>query len=114
MVAPGVDDNACWSPVQVDGHYLVAFDSTRDHHPDHETDIYVVNPATQEILCHLDTGVSETHPSFSPDGLSFIFSMQEADQDDSELYIYYWKVDGLYQVTDDDTYDNSPSWCWDW
>ena len=112
--APGVEDNASWSPVQVDGHYLIAFESNRAHHPDLERDIYVVNPDTEEILCHLDTGVSETHPSFSPDGLSFIFSMQEEDQDDTELYIYYWKVDGLYQVTDDDTYDDSPSWGWDW
>ncbi len=114
MVAPGVDDYACWSPVQVDGHYLIAFESNRAHHPDLERDIYVVNPDTEEVLCHLDTGVDETHPSFSPDGLSFIFSMQEEDQDDTELYIYYWKVDGLYQVTDDVTSDRSPSWCWGW
>jgi Tol biopolymer transport system component len=100
--------------VEVDGHYIIAFESTRDHYPDTKCDIYVVNPDTEEILCHFDTGVSETHPSFSPDGLSFAFSMQEEGEDDSELYIYCWKIDELYQLTDDDSYDNSPSWGWNW
>jgi hypothetical protein len=112
--AEGIDDHPCWSPVEVDGHYLIAFESNRDHHPDDERDIYVVNSDTGEVLCHFDTGVSETHPSFSPDGLAFIYSMQEQGQEDSELYIYCWKIDELYQITDDDTFDSSPTWGWNW
>ncbi len=114
MAADGMVDHPSWTPVPVDGHYLLAFDTNRDHHPDYETDIYIVNPETEEVLCHYDTGVSETHPSFSPDGLSFVFYMMEEDQEDSDLYIYSWKTGELVQLTDDDSYDGSPSWGWDW
>jgi Tol biopolymer transport system component len=114
MSAPGIDDHACWSPVPIGGHYLVAFDSTRDHFPDGDSDIYVVDPDTEEIVFHLDTGANEVHPSFSPDGLSFVFSMVPEDGEDSELFICTWQTGGLTQLTDDDTYDGSPSWGWNW
>ena len=112
MPAPGVDRNPGWSPVKVDGEYLLVYASSRDHYPNYETDLYVVNPFTEEIICHYDTGTYEGHPSFSPDGLSFIYEAQFGVGDDSELFIYSWKTEELMQITDDDTYDGSPYWCW--
>ncbi len=112
MSAGGVDENPSWSPVKVDGAYLIVYASSRDHHPDYETDIYVVNPDTEEILCHFDMGGYERHPSFSPDGLSFVF--QTPGENSEELWIYSWKTAELTQLTDDDTYDGSPSWGWNW
>ncbi len=110
--APGVDENPSWSPVKIDGSYLIVYASSRDHNPEYETDIYVANPDTEEILYRLDTGVSESHPSFSPDGLSFVYSADSAG--DTELFVFSWKTEDSVQLTDDDTWDGSPSWGWNW
>jgi len=112
MSAPGVDENPCWSPVQVGGQDLIVFASSRDHHPGYETDIYVVSPDTEEIIYHFDMGLQEQHPSFSPDGLSFVFSAPTPDGE--ELFVFSWQTEELIQLTDDNTYDGSPSWCWNW
>ena len=114
MAAPGIDVHPSWSPVPVDGEYLLIYESSRDHHPNYETDLYIINPFTEEIIFHYDTGSGENHPSFSPDGLSFVYSAQPENISDTELFIYFWQTDELLQVTDDDTYDQSPSWGWGW
>jgi len=110
--APGVDEHPCWSPVLVDGQEWIAFDSSRDHHPDYNTDIYIINPVTEEIICRFDNGVYERHPSFSPDGLSFVYCA--TDGDDEELFVHFWKTGETIQLTDDDSYDGDPSWGWNW
>ncbi|MCX6646252.1 MAG: hypothetical protein NTY09_07835 [bacterium] len=114
MVAPGVDLNPGWSPVMVDGEYLLVYASDRDHYPYYETDIYIVNPFTEEIVYHYDAGLHEEHPSFSPDGLSFIYDAVKDGESDTELFIFSWKTEELIQITDDDTGDGSPYWCWGW
>jgi len=112
MSASGMDECPCWSPVQVEGRDLVVFESSRDHHPDYETDIYVIDGDTEEVLYHLDTGEYESHPSFAPDGLSFVFNM--TDGTDEELYICYWQTGEVVKLTDDETWDGDPSWSWNW
>ena len=80
-----------------------------------DTDIFVVNPDTQEILDR--TGVSdipETHPSFSPDGLLYVYSATPGHED-WELVVHWWYTkEKLMTITHDDTYDGSPSWGWNW
>ena len=112
LPAPGVDENPCWSPVPIDGHYLIAFDTSRDNHPEYDTDIYVVNPDTGEILCVM-SGLGSNHPSFSPDGLTIVCSATYPGQD-AELYTFDWREPLYKQLTDDDSYDGSPSWGWNW
>jgi len=112
MSAPGVDENPSWSPVMVDGSYLIVYDSTRQNPSGYDRDIYVANPDTEEILYHLNALGSQTHPSFSPDGLSFAY-MGEVPND-PELFVFSWKTEELVQLTDDDTWDGSPSWGWNW
>jgi Tol biopolymer transport system component len=116
MPAPGVDLNPGWSPVLVDGEQLLIYASSRDHYPDYELDIYIINPFTQEIIYHYDSGLNlyDEHPSFSPDGLSFVFDARKDNELDSELFIYSWKTEELIQITDDDMTDWSPHWCWGW
>jgi Tol biopolymer transport system component len=112
MSAPGVDENPCWSPVKVGGQDLIVFASNRDHYPDYETDIYVANPDTEEIVYRFDMGLVELHPSFSPDGLSFVFSAPTPNGE--ELFVFSWQTEELLQLTDDTSHDGSPSWCWNW
>ncbi len=113
MAADVVDENPSWGPMTGSGQELIVYASSRDHHPDYETDIFVINPNTQEILFKLDTGEHEDHPSFSPDGLSFVFSMITGEGD-TELFVCEWQTGIITQLTDDDTYDGSPSWGWNW
>jgi Tol biopolymer transport system component len=110
--APGVDEHPCWCPVLVDGQEWIAFDSSRDHHPDYNTDIYIINPVTEEIVYRYTAGLYERHPSFSPDGLSFVYCA--TDGDDEELFVHFWKTGETIQLTDDDSYDGDPSWGWNW
>jgi len=112
MAADGLEEFPCWCPVQNDGVYYLAFQSNREHHPDYETDIYIVNPETEDIILHYDTGVAETCPSFSPDGQSFVYNA--TDGNDEELWVYSWTNDELMQLTDDDTYDSYAAWSWNW
>jgi len=115
LPANGTDNNPSWSPVKPWGHDLLIFDSSRNNYPDYDSDIFIINPDTQEILFVMDTGESEQHPSFSPDGLSFVFSMIDDDTGDTELYVCEWQNGGaITAITDDETYDNTPSWGWGW
>jgi Tol biopolymer transport system component len=114
MAAPGAEQTPNWSPVTVNGAYLLAFSSNRDNYPDPLFDLYIVNPDTEEVKLHLSADVSLLHPTFSPDGLSIMFSA-ELESDDSELIIYPWYTDGDFvYITDDDDYDTEPHWSWGW
>ncbi len=115
MAADGFDQHPSWSGVQVDGAYLLAFDSTRDHFPNTTiSDVYIVNPETGEVLLHLSSETSMEHPAFSPDGKSILFSAS-IGENDTELYVYEWYTDGdTVKITDDETYDTSPHWSWNW
>ncbi|MFH1677017.1 MAG: hypothetical protein ABIC40_08320, partial [bacterium] len=110
--ALGSDERPSWSPVKIDGHYLIAFDSNREDQFDPDRDIYILNPDTDEIIKHIDIGQNEMHPSWSPDGLSLLFSMGTGDE--TEIYFYYMPMNLFANVTDDDTWDYSPSWSWGW
>jgi hypothetical protein len=112
--APGLDENPSWSPVQIGGHYLIAFDSTRwdiyqyDHH------IFILNPDVPTTVDEIDAGDGKSllHPTWSPDGNYLIFDM--SDGSDEELYMYSFGTGEMTQVTDDDSYDGGASWCWGW
>jgi len=114
MATESLNNNPAWSPVQIGGEYLLAFESNRHVHPELDTDIYIVNPVTQAVLCQFGGLESESHPTFSPDGESIMYSVKDAGGD-TELYVYEWYTDGnTYQITDDESSDGSPSWCWNW
>ena len=110
----GVDLNPAWTPVKVDGEYLLAFSSNRDNYPDSEKDIFIASPYFEWIIYKYDSGLDEEHPSFSPDGLSFIYYTLPDGESDTELFIFSWKTEELVQITDDDTWDGTPHWCWGW
>lgn len=110
----GLDEYGNWSPVKINGDYLVAFSSNRANpsSPDNDTDIYILNPETKQILKHIDTGFGEEYVSWSPDGSKLIFAMGDGQW--MELYIYDLENDECTQLTNDDTSDRFPTWCWGW
>ncbi len=113
QACPGQDNNPSWSPVPIDGHYLIAYETTRQNPNGWERDIWVVDADTDAEVAVLDLdGVYVNHPTFSPDGMSFMFHSD--DGNDTELYVYHYVLDEFVQITNDDTSDGSASWCWGW
>lgn len=113
--AEGLDEHPSWSPVKLNGHYLIAFDSNRYTFSDEVFDIYIVNPDTSEIVDIIVMSQPLRHPSFSPDGLSIVLSGPDWwGGSSTELYVYSFPTFEWFQLTMDDTYDGSPSWCWGW
>jgi Tol biopolymer transport system component len=110
--SPAIDANPSWSPVKEYGFYWIAFDSTRMDPNNPNTWIFEINPDYPEGITWLVPQAH--HPSFSPDGLSLVYSYNpEPAPFDSELGIYILCSE-ITQLTDDDTYDESPSWSWGW
>ena len=110
----GLDICPSWSPVPIDGHYLIAFETSRDAPLYYMHDIYIVNPDTNEVVDVIDTSddYSDMHPSWSPDGQWIVFN--SSDGNDEELWLYEMASGDVLQLTDDHTYDGGASWCWGW
>jgi hypothetical protein len=101
-----------WSPSPPPGEELIAYESTENDPWGFWSDIYVINPNTLEKQMLFDTGMNERHPSWSPDGLSVMYSTDSMFV--SELFVYQIPIEESAQITFDELPDDSPCWCWGW
>jgi len=102
-----------WNPaVSAGGQDWIAYQSTQNDPMGFWSDIFAINPDTLENFLLLDTGMDDRHPSFSPDGLSVMFTSD--GWMGSDLYVYTIQSAEIYQITTDDTFDESPCWSWGW
>jgi Tol biopolymer transport system component len=74
--------------------------------------INVYNSVTGAAVNTIDLDYNVKHPTFSPDGLQLAFAM--ATTGESDLYVDVLATGQLVQITTDDTYNESPAWCWGW
>ena len=106
-------DHPSWSPVEIDGHYIIAYDSMENDPTGMTRDIFTINPDTLEYGMLYDGGWDESHPSYSPDGLSIVYaSVKESGE--SDLYVFDTISSESTQLTFDEDFDDCPTWCWNW
>jgi len=114
MLVSGESYFACpsWNPAQPGGQDWIAYQSSKADPMGFWSDLFEINPDTLEDKLLYSTYMDERHPSYSPDGNYVMFATD--GMMGSDLYIYAKAQNEAFQITYDDTYDDSPCWSWGW
>ncbi len=103
-----------WSPVKIGGADSIVYQTDQNDPGGFFVDLYTINPDTLEGgLLIDDDAPMDKHPSYSPDGLSVMYTRFSQSLTPG-VWVYMTGTKQTYQITKDGSLANSPCWSWDW
>jgi Tol biopolymer transport system component len=103
-----------WSPIPVGGGDSIVYQTDQNDPGGFFVDLYTINPDTLEGgLLIDDDAPMDKHPSYSPDGLSVMYT-RYSESLIPGVYVYMVDTHQSYQITSDTSMANSPCWSWNW